>query len=361
MLAHDDPMERFLVRRPDLLLDKPVESATLNPSNPQILEAQLRCAAYERPISEDELSAFGPNAAQVADQLVDSGSAVWQAGRLFYPSHQSPARKVNIRGSNSESVLLLVDGQPLGEMEFWRALRQAHKGAVYLHRGQTYYVEELDLQRKLANLVPCEPTFYTLPVVQNLVESTVTIEEGRPMSLNGVRVTTSVPGFTKWSLDARCMMGEETLDLPVQSYETVGVRLDLTELTIEEVATVHALEHALSAVAPLIAGCDRNDLGSCWFVMCPETMAPAVYVFDSTPGGVGLSETLFTHRDTWLTSSLSLLESCPCVEGCPACLLSSRCESSNEGLDKRGAMAYLNEELNLVHSTSRGVLDGGST
>lgn len=348
MLAHDDPLERFLVRRPSLLLDKPVESATLNPSNPQVLEAQLRCAAYERPVSEEELHAFGPNALSAADQLVDSGSAVWQAGRLYYPSHQSPARKVNIRGSDSETVLLTVDGKPLGEMEFWRALRQAHTGAVYLHRGQTYFVEELDLRRKLASLEPVETPYYTLPVVQSLVESTVLIEEDGPLSLNGVRVTTSIPGFTKWSMEGHSMLGEEPLDLPVQSFDTLGVRLDLPELTLDEASTVHALEHAVAAVAPLIAGCDRNDLGSCWFVMCPETMAPAVYVFDATPGGVGLAEALFKDRGILLQNALQLLDTCPCEDGCPACLLSARCESDNESLDKRGAMVFLDEELKAL-------------
>ena len=341
MLAHDDPLEQFLVRRPDLLLDRPVECATLDPFNPQILESQLRCAAYERPISREELEKFGPTAVTAAEQLVDSGFAVWQAGRLFYPSYESPAKRTNIRGSDSATVLLLVDGQPLGEMEKWRALRQAHEGAVYLHRGQTYVVKELDLDRNMAELEAAETTYYTLAIVQNLVESTVEVRESDALTLNGVRVTTTVPGYVSRSLDGHGVIDEATLELPVQTMDTLGVRLDLLDLSFEEVATVHALEHALIAVAPLIAGCDRNDLGSCWYLMSPETMAPSVYVFDATPGGVGLSEALFSNRTALFRSALSLLESCPCQDGCPACLLSSRCESANESLDKPGAVKIL--------------------
>ncbi len=341
MLAHDDPLERFLVRSPELLLDKPVESATLNPDNPHVLEAQLRCAAYERPVGEDELPRFGDRARDVADDMVASGDAVWSAGRLFYPSHENPAASINIRGIEGTTILLLVEGAALGEMEEWRAYRQAHQGAVYLHRGVTYVVQELDLERKLALLVQDKPNYFTQAIVQSVVESTVEVERADGLLLTGVKVTTSIPGYVKRRLDGDGILGQDSLDLPVKSFDTVGLRLDLSGLSFDHVGTVHALEHALSAVAPMIAGCDRDDLGSCWYVMCPETMLPAVYVFDGTPGGIGLAEKLFEERRNWFRHALALLESCPCNDGCPACLLSPRCESGNEPLDKKGAVTWL--------------------
>ena len=95
------------------------------------------------------------------------------------------------------------------------------------------------------------------------------------------------------------------------------------------------------AVAPLLAGCDRGDLGSAWYAAFPDTLRPAVFVFDKTPGGVGLSERLYESRAAWLRAALDLLTSCDCEEGCPACLLSARCEAMNETLAKAGTIEVI--------------------
>ena len=95
------------------------------------------------------------------------------------------------------------------------------------------------------------------------------------------------------------------------------------------------------AVAPFLAGCDRGDLGSVWYGTFPETLTPAIFVFDRVPGGVGLAERLVDQRVTWLRSAWRLLDSCGCTDGCPGCLLSARCEASNEILSKLGARMLL--------------------
>ena len=134
--------------------------------------------------------------------------------------------------------------------------------------------------------------------------------------------------------------------MPPQSYDTVGVRIDLPALDPEgdamaQIGAVHGLEHALLAVAPLLAGCDRGDLGSAWYAAFPDTLRPAVFVFDKTPGRRGASEKLYESREAWVSAALELLTSCPCEEGCPACLLSARCEAMNETLAKKGSVEVL--------------------
>ncbi len=143
--------------------------------------------------------------------------------------------------------------------------------------------------------------------------------------------------------DGRQVLGEETLDLPPQSYDTVGLRFALgDEWSPSEaedgIGAVHGLEHALMAVAPILASCDRRDLGSAWFSVDPGSLEPAVYVFDAAPGGVGLSEKLYERADEWAAMAVKLLEGCSCADGCPACLLSSQCECMNEHLSKPGAL-----------------------
>jgi DEAD/DEAH box helicase domain-containing protein len=349
-VAHDDPLEQFLVREPQMLLNSRNESVAANPANPQILGQHLLCAAHERPIAAHELEKFGANAFDVAEQLDRSGELEFKAGTFYYPSFEPPAFRVNIRGAGGDQVRLYLDGQELGTMERWRAMTSAHKGAVYLHRGQSFLVTELDLNQSRAEVIPFEAPYYTQSIAQSVLDPRVTIHEigcgSGNVGLAGVSVTDMVVGFRKRSLDGDTVMGVETLDLPPVTYETVCVRLDLPSMREDgdmaaQIGGVHGVEHALMAIAPLLAGCDRGDLGSAWYSLFHDTMRPAVFVFDKTPGGVGLCEKLYDSFFGWVRAAQQLLTGCDCEKGCPACLLSARCEVANESLDKRWALMNL--------------------
>jgi DEAD/DEAH box helicase domain-containing protein len=351
-VAHDDPLEQFLVREPHRLLESKGESVALNPLNPQVLADQLRCAAYERPLAPSELADVGETALAVAEELDRSGVLQFQAGYFFYPSHEAPAPKVNIRGSGSDDIRLMVGDTELGSMERWRALQSAHEGAVYLHRDASYVVEALDLESGVARLVRKDVTYYTDPILQSVIETAVDVREhkwgrGR-LVFGGLTVTNLVLGAKMKSVEGGAVIGQIDLDLPPITFATVGLRLELPAFTNEkQAAGLHGAEHALTAVAPLIVGCDRGDLGSAWYPVFPETLEPALFVYDSTPGGVGFAEELFEQRKAWTSAALQLQKSCKCVEGCPGCLLSARCESGNELLDKAGAIALLEELASL--------------
>jgi DEAD/DEAH box helicase domain-containing protein len=349
-VAHDDPLEQFLVREPGLLLNSRNESVAANPANPQILSQHLLCAAHEKPIAPHELQMFGETALDIAEQLDRSGELSFRAGLFFYPGVEPPAFRVNIRGAGGEQVRLYLNGQELGTMERWRAMTSAHAGAVYLHRGQSFVVKELDLDRSRADVVAEEVGYYTQSIAQSVLDPKVTIWETRlgaaSAALSGVSVTDMVLGYRKKSLDGDTVLATEPLDLPPVTYDTVCVRIDLPELDEEkdmlgQIGGIHGVEHALMAVAPLLAGTDRGDFGSAWYTVFPDTMKPAVFVFDKTPGGVGLCEKLYDSLTGWVRAALQLLTSCPCVDGCPGCLLSPRCESANESLSKAWAVKFL--------------------
>lgn len=348
-VPQDEPLEQFLVREPHRLLESEPETVAINPQNPHILQQHIECAAQERPLTPTELDRFGPTALDTAEELDRSGILRFNAGLFFYPRHDSPAVRTNIRGTGSNEVRLLVEGEELGTMELRRALQYAHEGAVYLHRGATYRVLELDLGRSLANLEPFKADYYTQPVVQASIEPLASVDQGawgsEVVLLAAIRVTDLVLAYKMKSIDGSRILDVVDLDLPPQSFETLGVRLDVASPPHEDVGRaiggIHGAEHALMAVAPLIAGCDRDDLGSTWMPVCSDTLRPAIYVFDRAPGGVGLSEALFNHRGAWASAAGQLLSSCPCVEGCPSCLLSSRCESGNEALHKEEAKLVL--------------------
>jgi DEAD/DEAH box helicase domain-containing protein len=354
-VAHENPLEQFLARRPEQLFGEATEASTVNPSNPAILAQHLRCAAYERPIAPTELAKFGDLAVAVAEDLDAAGDLHFSAGRFYYPSHTSPATGVSIRGLSGQSVLLELDGAELGQMEYWRALCEAHDGAVYMHRDRTYLVQSLDLVDLVARLSPEKLDYYTQPVIQDAVRPTHEIRSTRDragwrLSLCGIEVSMSVGGFRQVSLDGDEVIGTQELELPNVTFETVGIRLDLPARIIERdlegaISPIHGLEHALLASAPLWAACDPSDLGSAWYVTYLDTLAPCLFLFDRAPGGVGLSQRLFERAESWGASALDLLESCPCLEGCPACLLNPRCSSGNEFLDKAGAIELLRDWL----------------
>lgn len=357
LVAQDDPLDQFLMREPRLLLEASVESVAVNPENASILTQQLRCAAHERPISVSELQQFGESALPVAEALDKAGELRYQERLFYYPSFDPPAPRVDIRNAGGGSIALIVDGEVLGTMERWRALQYAHEGAVYLHRGQTYIVDRLDLQAGLARLRADSPPFYTQAIHQTVVEQRAQLAgelgEEFGVRLVGISVTDSVVGYKQKALDGERVLAVHDLDLPDETFDTLSVRFDLPTRWAPEgsdpddpvlyLASIHGAEHALTAVAPLFAGCDRGDLGSAFYSVTPDSLRPSLFVFDRVPGGVGLAERLLVDRVEWVGAARRLLAGCACSDGCPSCLLSSRCSVNNELLSKNGALALLRD------------------
>ncbi len=351
-IADDDPLDQFLASSPNLLLASESEPVTINPLNRAIASDQIRCMAHERPIAASELLAIGEEALETAEALDAAGILEQRAGRFYYPSYEAPASGINIRSSGGPIVSLTVDGTELGFMEEWRAHQYAHEGAVYLHRGAAYRSNELQLDSKVAIFESIAAKTYTQSIVSNLVQPLQSIRKSTMGSahieLQSQRVTSQVIGYREKSLDTHQTIGTYDLDLPVISFETIGIRFDMPELEWGEdrmkfIAAVHGLEHAVIAVAPWFAGCDRSDIGSVWFAEAPESDLPAVFIFDRNPGGVGLAERVFTRIEDVIAAARKLLVTCACEKGCPRCLLSSRCEASNQLLDKAATVQLLSQ------------------
>lgn len=351
LVAHEDPLEQYLARNPTLIFDREVENVTINPDHPQVLADQISCAAAERALSPEEINAFSPDGQTAVDRLVEEGAIGYGAGRAFYQRHEHPARRVNIRSESDGNVILLQGSEVIGEMEAWRARRYAHPGAVYLHRGESYLVRSLDLALGSAQIEPIQVHYTTQPDVISFVEQTAILDQmkvaGHGIELCGVTVTCQVVSFRRIDRASGVLIDSTELDFDPEVKNTVGVRLTLPDqLDIEcpepEVVTItHGLEHAILAVAPLFAGCDRRDFGSAWYAVSPDRLRASVYLYDQTPGGIGLSEVVFSNWSKILAAATDLLATCSCEDGCPACLFASHCESANEHLSRRLALGRL--------------------
>jgi DEAD/DEAH box helicase domain-containing protein len=157
-------------------------------------------------------------------------------------------------------------------------------------------------------------------------------------------------GFKQKQLFGDEVIGTFDLDLPEQIFETEAVWYPipsdlvhrLEDAKLDLAGGVHALEHASISLLPLFALCDRNDIGGVSTAYHPQVGAPAVFVHDGHPGGVGIAETGFRLIEEWLGATATLLGECPCETGCPSCIQSPKCGNNNEPLDKEAARMIVN-------------------
>jgi DEAD/DEAH box helicase domain-containing protein len=167
--------------------------------------------------------------------------------------------------------------------------------------------------------------------------------------LGKVEVTNTVVGFRRKLQLTEEVIGEEPLDLPPQSFDTIALWFDIPDEAMVRLAQaqldfaggLHALEHCSIAILPLFALCDRNDLGGVSTPFHPDTGKAQIFIYDAHQGGTGIAEKGFEFiHDLW-QKTLQVIKECPCEEGCPSCIQSPKCGNNNKPLDKKAAEVIL--------------------
>jgi DEAD/DEAH box helicase domain-containing protein len=355
LVAQDDPLDQYLVNHPDDLLRKPPEDAVIDPENPYVVAPHVACAAREQPLRAEEVATFGAAGELAVQHMVDGGELAWQRGLLHHRGRASPHSKVDIR-SASGALYAIVDeetGALLGTVDEGRAFHHVHPGAVYLHQGEQYEVSELLLDRPVALVKRSDADYYTQPrhttELQVLDELDVR-EQGDVTTVFGdVRVTTQVVGFARKSSMTQDVLDLVELNLPAQTLTTRAVWwllpqpvLDRGRITAAMVpGSAHAAEHAAIGLLPLVATCDRWDIGGLSTASHQDTGAATIFVYDGYPGGAGIAERGYRSERRLLEATFDAVRECPCPHGCPSCVQSPKCGNGNEPLDKPGAVALL--------------------
>jgi DEAD/DEAH box helicase domain-containing protein len=241
----------------------------------------------------------------------------------------------------------------IGTADEHRAFGTLHPGAIYLHMGEQFLVRELHLERGLAAVEAADPDYYTQARTITDIEIVGELETARlgdvDVSFGDVLVTDQVVGFVRKLVSTNEVVDEESLDLPPQRLETRSVWWMLTGQVIERAAitprqlagAIHAAEHAAIGLMPLIATCDRWDLGGVSTPLHSDTGMTTIFIHDAYPGGAGISERGFRHIERLLDATLETIRQCPCSRGCPSCVHSPKCGNGNEPLDKPAAAALL--------------------
>jgi DEAD/DEAH box helicase domain-containing protein len=352
LIARDDPLDTYLVHHPAAILDKPIEKVVIDPANPYVLGPQLLCAATELPLTDAEVRAWNANA--VADALVDDGLLRRRAGGYFAAPGVDPHASVNIRGSTGEQIAIIEadTGRMLGAVEAGRASASVHPGAVYLHQGETYVVDSLDFDDGLAFVHAEDPGYATY--ARETTDIAVTGPGERltfgavTVGLVPVAVTGEVIGYLRRRTNGEIIDFNE-LDMPSRTLETVAVMYTITPEALQNngidwprvPGALHAAEHAAIGLLPLVASCDRGDIGGLSTAIGPDTGLPTVFVYDGYPGGAGFAERGFREIATWLSATADAIDACECPQGCPSCVQSPRCGNGNDPLDKAGAVKVL--------------------
>jgi len=355
LVALDDPIDQYWMRHPEEFFARPHEQARVALDNPYILADHLRCAAYEHPLERDETTGwFGPSAPELVGRLIEDGMLGQRNGRAYAPAGSYPAQEVSIRATGGDSVeLRLEDGRLLERVPLERAPFEVHSGAVYLHQAESYLVLELDLQARTARARKADLNYYTQPrdITDIQVADQLSARSaGATTAYFGiVEVKRSVVGYRRKALYREDVLGDFELELPPQQFMTQAVWFTLPRLHADRIKLeqrdlrggLHAAEHAMIALLPLLAMCDRWDIGGVSTAWHPDTDAASVFIYDGVPGGVGISELGFEELETWWRMTRDLLRECPCADGCPSCIQSPKCGNGNQPLDKQVALEIL--------------------
>lgn len=372
LVARDDPLDTYLVHHPSSLVGAPVESCVLNPVNPYVLAPQLACAAAEMPLTtvDVEETFGGAPAVEVLDALVEEGVLRRRPHGWFWPdTGDAPAAHVDIRGSGLGQVAVVeaATGRMLGTVDGGSAPGTIHSGAVYLHRGDSFVVDELDLDDGVALVHAEAPDWRTEAQSVSDVAVLEVLEHRRcgpvQVCFGATTVTSQVVAYRRRTPDGT-VLDQTALDLPPQSLDTRSVwyTIDpdaLADAGIDEArlpGALHAAEHAAIGLLPLFAICDRWDIGGLSTALHPDTGLPTVFVHDGHPGGAGLAERGHEVLGRWLAATRAAVRDCECRTGCPSCVQSPKCGNGNNPLDKSGAV----QVLDLVLAALEGGTPTGS-
>ncbi|AKK29720.1 DEAD/DEAH box helicase [Mycobacterium sp. EPa45] len=351
LVARDDPLDTYLVHHPEALLDKPVERVVIDPTNPYVVGPQLLCAATEMPLDEAEVRRW--EAEPVAAELVDDGLLRRRGGKYFPAAGLDPHPAVDIRGSAGGTIAIVEagTGRMLGSADAGQAPATVHPGAVYLHQGESYLVDSLSFSDGVAFVHAEDPGYTTFAREITDIAVTGTGErvhyDAVTLGLVPVSVTHRVIGYLRRRLSGEVIDFVE-LDMPEHCLPTTAVMYTITPEAlagsgIEQLrvpGSLHAAEHAAIGLLPLVASCDRGDIGGVSTAIGADGL-PTVFVYDGHPGGAGFAERGYRLASTWLGATAAAIEACECPQGCPSCVQSPKCGNGNDPLDKSGAVAVL--------------------
>lgn len=372
LIPMPDPLDLFYIHNPDQLFGPIQEELLITLNNTYILKNHLCCASKESPIRVEEHKLFGVQDKTLfvdcLDKLVSEKLLMKRGDRYFWNSEFFPNQKYGLNDLSTKSYKVMLKkevGEELLTIEDESfVFRDLHPGAVYLYEAESYVVEDLDMEERMVYLTRKDVDFYTqslkhteIAPLEILFQTKIDLNDRIDSYFGNVRVEHEYYSYKVVDTLSQEIRSRHPLEnIPLIKFETQAVWFTIPfeyqkELEINGYdlgGTIHAIEHAMIAISPVLAQITRWDLGGVSIDFDPIKQQPIIYIYDAYKGGIGISESLFFNLNRLFQLTFKLIKSCTCKtdNGCPACIMSPKCGNSNDPLDKQGAIFLLRMILN---------------
>jgi DEAD/DEAH box helicase domain-containing protein len=352
LVAQANPLDQYFMHHPDQFFSRPHEHAIVDTRNPYIVSGHLLCAAAELPVQEDrDQEFFGKSLSPLLADLAAHNLLRKTSRGWVYAGRGRAADAVRLDGMSAESFRVVCHGRLLETMDRAQAYREGHKGAIMLHQGETYVVNEMDLEMHTIRVTETDVDYYT-QALKDVNLSIIEMQDSRVVNdircaFGDVEVTEQYTAYKIKRGDT--VIGIEPLSLPPLTFRTKAFWFTVPEQAGRSVSDagldlaggLHGAEHAIIALMPFHVMCDRWDIGGLSSPSFGEDGEAMIFVYDACEGGIGLAEKAYANLAELFTSSHELVRDCPCRKGCPSCIYSPKCGNDNVPLDKDATVKIL--------------------
>ncbi|WP_305778777.1 DEAD/DEAH box helicase, partial [Paenibacillus agaridevorans] len=333
MVASSNPLDQYMIQNPDFFFNRPPERALIHPDNLLILIDHVKCAAYELPFKRGD-SFGGEKLEDMMEFLVEERVLHYANDRWFWMEQSFPAHNISLRSAAQENFVIIdmttSDHRVLGEVDRFSAPTLIHEEAIYIHEGVQFQVEKLDYPEKKAYVREVDVEYYTdanLAVELKVLHVDKETTSGELLRQYGeVTVNAKATIFKKIRLGTHENIGSGPIHLPEEELHTSSYWFSFSD---EAAATrsknemqfaLLGIANVLVHIAPLYLMCDPFDIRVVPQVKAIHSQKPTIYFYDRYPGGIGLSERLYDVHDELIKRARTLITSCSCMSGCPACV-----------------------------------------
>lgn len=333
MVASSSPLDQYIIQNPEYFFNKSPETARINPDNLIILIDHMKCAAFELPFKAGEK--FGEVETEELLEYLTEERILYQNGDKWYWMNDSfPAHNISLRSASQENVIIVdqsdvANAKVIGEMDRFSAMTLLHDEAIYLHQGTQFQVEKLDWEEKKAFVREVDVDYFT---DANLAVQLKVLEEDKlnrmhdfVVGYGDVSVRAMATIFKKIKFETHENIGSGPIHLPEEELHTSAAWISLNKSFAEMgqerleqglVGTAHALNH----IAPLFVMSDPQDIHVIPQVKADHNEKPTIFFYDRYPGGIGLSEKIYSGMSVVFSETKKMIQNCKCETGCPSCI-----------------------------------------
>lgn len=361
LIARSNPMDQFIVQNPEYFFTRSPEHCRINPDNLLILLHHIKSAAFELPFEEGEK--FGKeDLMELLSYLEEKGVLHRVEKRWHWAAESYPADEVSLRTINPENVVVIdttdtANHMVIAEVDWDSAFTAVYDDAIYMVESQQYHVDKLDLERKKAYVRKVDVDYYTdamtytgVRVIEDFdkkMKGKIIVEHGE------VHVSRKVVGYKKIKFYTSENIGYGDVNLPEKEMHTTSYWFTIPWNLLNSLQIIRSdiidglfgLAYCMHHISAMLVMSDTRDVDWCigdksgeWYVhhghsrriittspgqtinAMEDAYDPTVFIFDTYPGGIGFSESLFERHNELIQAVQSVIISCQCEHGCPMCV-----------------------------------------